>query len=275
MDFQQIFTQVGELISQFGMRILGSIAIFIVGRWIARLMSRFIGRALEKSSLERTLQHFVANVVYYLLLAFIILAALSNIGVETTSFVALLGATGLAVGLAMEGALSNFAAGVMITFFRPIRVGDWISVGDHEGQVEKIQLISTVLITLDNETVILPNSEVTSGTIINYSRQGFVRVEIPITIDHAADYPRVKAILNEAASSSERIIPEPPAEIQIRALDEVGVQLQLEVTVAAKDREDVVFDVSEFIKTKFDEAGIRIPHRWMAVRLENGTKLTA
>jgi len=247
MDITGILESIQQIFTDFGFKILSAIAIAVIGFWIAKKISAFAGKAFERMELDPTLHRFFSNLIYWLLLGFVIIAALGALGINTGAFMAILGAAGLAIGLAMEGSLSNFAAGVLIILFRPFKVGDYIEVDENEGKVEKIQLFHSTLVTYDNETIIIPNSEITGNVITNYSTKEWVRVEIPLTVSHGADFNKVKEIMMEVATHSGRALNEPPAEVQVTSMTENGLEMQLEVTVMPIDREDVVFEISDLI----------------------------
>ena len=267
MDQADLIAKLTDLSAEFGLKAVAAILILVVGWWLAKLISRGAARAMDRSSLDPTLVHFLRGAIYYLLLAIVAVIALTTVGIQTASFVALLGAAGLAVGLALEGSLGNFAAGVLIMLFRPFKIGDYVEAADREGRVERIHIFNTTLVTYDNETVIIPNSDVTGGTVINYSERGHVRVEVPLLVGHDADFKRVKSLLMLAAAEAPRVINEPPAEVQITEFTEHAIKLQVEVTVDPKDREDVLFEVSDLVKARFDEAGISTPRQRLDLRL--------
>jgi len=269
MDFSSILADIQTIFTEFGFKILSALGIAFVGFWIAKKIASFAGKAFERMDLDPTLNRFFSNLLYWLLLGFVIIAALGALGIQTGAFMAILGAAGLAIGLAMEGSLSNFAAGVLIILFRPFKVGDFIEVDENGGQVEKIQLFHTTLVTYDNETIIIPNSEITSNVVTNFSTKEWVRVEIPLTVSHGADFGKVKEIMMSIAERSGRALNDPPAEVQVTEITEDGLKMQLEVTVHPIDREDVIFEVSDMIKTRFDEESIEMPHRYLDIKLHN------
>ena len=269
-DLDSVLQQVVELVGRFGLSALGSIAILLVGSWAVRLIKRPLFRVLERSKLDDAIAHFLTSLVGYALLAFVVIAALSNLGVATGSFVAVLGAAGLAIGLAMEGSLGNLAAGILIATFRPFSAGDLIEAADHEGIVEKITIFNTTMVTLDNETVIVPNAELTSASLINYSAREFVRVEVPAVVGHEASIGKVRQVLEAVPPRCSRVLDEPVAEVQVTELTEAGVRVQLEVSVLPKDREDAVFEVAEAIKRAFEDADIRAPRQRLDIRMESG-----
>ncbi len=259
-----------ESATGFGLNLIAALAILVVGLYISKLIGRIARRALERSKLDDTVTHFLSNLVSYALIVFVVIAALSRLGVQTSQFVAVLGAAGLAIGLAMEGSLSNFAAGVLIAVFRPFGIGDWVEAADAEGQVTNISIFYTTLLTLDNETIVIPNSEVTAGKVTNFSAGNFVRVEIPFVVGHEAEWSAVREIAMSVPRHCPRVIAEPPPEVQIIELAEAGVRAQVEVTTEAKDREDVMFEVSEVLKAGFDARAVRMPHRQLDVRVQEG-----
>ncbi len=260
-----IITQIQGYLAQFGFSILGAIAIFVIGIYVARLLTRLVKRALDASSIDPTLGGFASNLIYYAILAFVAMAALNNLGVETTSIVALLGAVGLAIGLAMEGALSNFAAGVLLIFFRPFRVGDYVEIAGVEGTIEDIQIFNTIVNSLDNETTIIPNSQITSDKIVNYSAKDWVRVEVPFTVSYDADLKKINDLIMNVPDMCPRIIAEPEPELQVLEFTERGLKIQVEASVKGKDREDAGFEVGRAIKDLMDEAGIELPYQPVTV----------
>ena len=264
-----------EYASRFGMNVLGAVAILVLGFWGIRLLKRPLAKALSSTQLDPTIVQFLASIIGYALLAFVVIASLSRLGIQTSSFVALIGAAGLAVGLALEGSLANFAAGILLAFFRPLRVGDFVDAADSEGVVEKITIFHTTIKTLDNETIVLPNSEVTSGKITNYSGEPYVRIEVPLVVGHDADFATVVALLHDVPSRCKRVLAEPPAEVQVTDLSGEWLGLQLEVSVEPLQREDAGFEVAEQIKRAFDKAGIEPPRRQVKMSMDSRVLPTA
>lgn len=269
MDFTTILESIQTTFAEFGFGLLSAVAIAVIGFWIVKKIASFAGKAFDRMDLDPTLNKFFSSLIYWLMAGFVIIAALGALGINTGAFMAVLGAAGLAIGLAMEGSLSNFAAGVLIILFRPFKVGDYIEVDENGGKVERIQLFHTTLVTYDNETIIIPNSEITGNVITNYSTKDWVRVEIPLTVSHGADFNKVKSIMMDIATRSGRALNDPPAEVQVTEITENGLKMQLEVTVHPIDREDVIFEVSDMIKTRFDEEKIEMPHRYLDIKLHN------
>lgn len=168
---QQALEKIYGYVVQYGLSFLAAILIFIIGKWVAKIVSKIIEQILSKSKVEKTLASFSKNIIYYLILIFVIIAALNKLGIETNSFIALVGAAGLAVGLALQGSLANFAAGVMIILFQPFQAGDYIEAGGAAGTVEGIEIFNTVLSTTDNKKIIVPNSKITADKIVIYPRE--------------------------------------------------------------------------------------------------------
>ena len=259
VDIEALTNSAIVFASQAGMKLLGSLAILALGVFAARAVNTPVRMALQKSSLDDTISSFLGNLVTYALYGFVILAAMSNLGIETTSFVAVMGAAGLAFGLALEGALGNLASGVLIAVFRPFSVGDWVECADVAGRVVDISIVTSTLISLDNETFVIPNGEITGGVITNYSREDYLRVECPVKIGYEARLDDVERILMDAARSCERVLAEPPPEVQVTGFTDTGLDLQVEVSCRAEDREDAVFDLGAAIKRAFDTHNVAMP----------------
>lgn len=265
MDFiNNIIAQIPILIASFGTKILGATAILIIGYQIAKLLRRFAQRAIEKSSIDKTLGRFSVNLIYYASLAFVLMATLDQMGVDTNSIVAIVGAAGLAAGLAMEGALANFVAGLMLIMLRPFKEGDYVEIADVKGKVEQIAIIQTRLITFENETVILPNRDITDGKIINYSTRDHVELELEFFIDFEADIEQALDIIEQTADKSRFVVQEPPAAANVLNMTETAIKLQLEANILPENRESATFDLTKGVLLGFQKSGIRMPQqRWM------------
>jgi small conductance mechanosensitive channel len=247
--------------------VVAALAVFVFGFFAAGFLTRFLRRVLIGAHLDATLTTFFTNLLYYGLVAMVLITALSKLGVETTQFIAVIGAAGLAVGLALEGALSNFAAGVLIIVFRPFRVGDYVEAADSQGFVEAIEMVYTVLRTLENEVVIIPNSELTGGRIKNLSRNEHVCLEIPFSVAHDADLDTVLRILRGASEGNPHVLAEPAPRVSVVQLDRDGVQLQLEVPIKGGAHEDAQYSLVEKVKREFDAAGVGPPRQLLAFDL--------
>ena len=216
-------------------------------------------KLMTRGNVDVTLVSFVSNLIYVALLAFVIIAALGQLGIQTTSFIAILGAAGLAVGLALQGSLANFAAGVLMIIFRPFQVGDFIEGGGVAGTVEEIQIFTTQLMTPDNKTIIIPNAKMTEGNITNYSKKGTRRVDLTFDIGYGDDIDRARNLIKDEISKDQRILPQPAPQIVVTELAESSVKFGVRPWVISGDYWDVYCDLTENIKKRFDAEGITIP----------------
>ncbi|TAF50514.1 MAG: mechanosensitive ion channel family protein, partial [Oscillatoriales cyanobacterium] len=235
------------------------IAIFFVGRWGAQFLRHFVKRALGKTSIEPTIVAFASNISYYITMAFVTLAILGQLGIETTSLIALIGATGLAIGLALQGSLANFAAGLLLIIFRPFRVGDWIEISGVSGYVEDLQMLTTIIHTLDNKTVIIPNSKLTDEHITNYSTLGVLRLDLVVGVSYSADLKQVKTVIQRVLSEDPRVLEQPEPDVGVLELGDSSVNFAVRPWVKTIDYFPVSLSLYEAIKLAFDEAGIEIP----------------
>ena len=251
--------QVVSWLTIYGFRVLGAIIILIVGIWAAKLLTKILRKVLENRKVDATLVNFGGNLLYAALIAFVVIAALNQVGVQTTSFIAVLGAAGLAVGLALQGSLSNFAAGVMILVFRPFSVGDVIEGAGVIGVVEDIHIVTTQLKTGDNKTVYIPNGKLVNDNLINYSKKGTRRLDLKIGVSYSDQIPRVKEILMNILESDERILREPAPMVGVLELAESSVNFAVRPWVSVGDYWPVYFDLLERIKTRLEEEGVSIP----------------
>ena len=259
IDVEALLQRLVELASEYGLKVIAAIAIFIIGRWIAGIVTRALGKALGQRNVDPTLVGFTTGLVNALMLAFIVIASLSQIGIQTTSFVAILGAAGLAIGLALQGSLSNFASGVLIIIFKPYKVDDYIVAGGGEGVVKDIGIFTTTVITLDNRTQIIPNSVATSGVIDNYSKQGTRRLDLVAGVSYGDDIGKVKGILKEILDNEPRILAEPKPTIGLMEMGESSINFAFRPWVKVEDYWDLFFELQERIKIRFDEENITIP----------------
>lgn len=247
-------------ISVYGLKVIGSILIFYIGKKVASWLTNFTKKAMQKAKMDETIVKFLGNVIYGGLLLFIILAALSNLGVNTTSFIAVLGAAGLAVGLAFQGTLSNVGAGVLLIFFRPFSVGDFIQAAGESGMVEEINLFSVLLKTGDNKQIIIPNSAIIGGNITNFSAKDTRRVDFTFGIGYDDDLKLAKSTLEEIVKSDERVLDDPTPFVAVSELADSSVNFVVRAWVKSGDYWGVYFDTLEKVKLVFDEKGISIPY---------------
>ena len=244
---------------EFLLNILAAAAIFIIGRWVARFISNLIQKAMSKAKVDATLSKFVKNLVYTLLLVFVTIAALGQLGVETGSFIAIIGAAGLAVGLALGGTLSNFASGVLLIIFKPFRVGDFVEAGGATGVVKEIQIFTTMINTPDNKKVIVPNAQVTGGNIINYSANGTRRVDLVIGISYEDDLQKARQVMENVLKGDQRVLGDPAPTVAVSELGDSSVNFVVRPWVKVDDYWGVYFDMTEKIKVALEENGLSIP----------------
>ncbi len=258
-DWAEVWTMVQTTGVDLGINLVTAIVIFFVGKWIVNLVVKGMLKAMQKGDMDITLRRFVANLARMLLMLFVIIAAIHQLGIQTASLIALLGAAGLAVGLALQGSLSNFAAGVLIVLFRPYKVGDWIEGGGVSGAVEEVQILTTVLKTGDNKRVIIPNSQIMGTTITNYSANETRRVDLVVGVSYGDDLDKVRTELEGLVAADERILKDPTVTIAVSELADSSVNFVLRPWVKTADYWGVYFDLTEAIKKRFDEVGISIP----------------
>ncbi|MGH8196195.1 MAG: mechanosensitive ion channel domain-containing protein [Woeseiaceae bacterium] len=244
----------------FALNLIAAIAIFYIGRTIARLISNGLHRLMIAQSVDPILESFVSNIVYWAMMAFVIIAAITKIGVQTASLIALIGAAGIAVGLAMQGSLANFAAGVLIVIFRPYRSGDWVEVAGVSGSVVQVQILSTILTSGDNKKIIVPNGQIMNGIITNYSANATRRVDLVVSVGYDDDLDKVRSTLKELVDADARILDEPECQIAIDALAASSVDCVVRPWVRTEDYWPVKFDLTEAIKKRFDEVSISFPY---------------
>ena len=256
-----------QLVVQYGIRILAAAIVLVVGRWVALGARRIIERLMEKGSLDQTIVKFTGNLSYFALLAFAVLAALNQLGIQTTSFIAVLGAAGLAVGLALQGSLSNFAAGFLMILFRPFKLGDFIEAAGTAGTVEEIQIFTTTLRTADNKTVIVPNAKLTADNIVNWSAKGTRRVDMIFGIGYGDDIDKARSIIQGIIADDDRVLKDPAPLVALWQLGESSVDFVVRPWVKTSDYWNVWFDVTEKVKKAFDAQGISIPYPQRDVHL--------
>lgn len=248
-----------EFVTEYGARVAFAIVIFVVGRWVAGLIQRTIRGLMERNKIDPVLTTFASSMAYFGLLAMVALASLNKLGIETTSFVALIGAAGLAVGLAVQGSLSNFAAGVLIIIFRPFKLGDYIEGGGAAGVVKEITILTTVLATPDNKKIIVPNSAVMSGNITNFSANDTRRLDLVFGVSYSDDLPKVKRILDEIIAADTRCLKDPAPMVGVLALADSSINFAVRPWVRTDDYWAVHFDMQMTVKQRFDAEGITIP----------------
>ena len=252
---------------EFGINLVTAILIFYVGRLMVRVLTRGMRKVMEAQQVDKTLVSFASNLISMVLLTFVIIAAVSQLGIQTASFIAVLGAAGLAVGLALQGSLSNFAAGVLIVFFRPYKVGDFVEAAGVSGSVMEVQILTTVLKTGDNKRVIVPNAQIMGSIITNYSANDTRRIDMVIGVSYDDDLDKVRSTLEDIIAAEDRVLDEPACTIAVSALADSSVNFVVRPWVATPEYWNVLFDLTETIKKRFDKENITFPFPQQDVHL--------
>jgi small conductance mechanosensitive channel len=256
---EEVIQTVVELLSTWGLQVVGAIALLIVGRWVAGLLRRASRRGLERSRVDTALVQFFSSLVYYLTLTVLVIAVLSVFGIETTSLIAVLGAAGLAVGLAMQGTLSNFASGVMLLLFRPFRIGDYVEAGGSAGSVADIGIFSTTLNTPDNVRIVVPNSSIYGQTLKNYSANDTRRNDLVVGISYGDDIGRAVEVVQKVLAEDPRVLKEPEPLVAVAELADSSVNLVVRPWCAKGDYWPLRFDLTRRCKEALEAAGCSIP----------------
>ena len=259
MDLQWISDYLQLQGTNLIVNLAAAVAIFVIGRWVAKALHRFALRAMERSKLDPLLIRFLGNILYALLLIFVVLAAINQVGIQTTSLIAVIGAAGLAVGLALQGSLANFAAGVLVIIFRPYKIGDFVEAGGVAGVVDNVQIFTTELKTGDNRRIIVPNGQMMNGAITNYSAHDTRRVDLAVSVGYDDDIDTVRRVLQAVVADDSRVLETPPPNIRMNAMGESSVDWIVRPWVQAADYWDVYWEMTEEIKRRFDAEGISIP----------------
>ena len=247
-----------EALTAWGPSVVAALAILVIGRIVAGIIRAFMRRLFERT-LDPIVARFLSSIAYILLMALIVIAALGRLGVNTTSFAAVIAAAGLAIGLALQGSLGNFAAGVMIVFFRPFKVGDFVEVAGTSGKVDEVNVFHTKLKTTDNKVVIIGNGDVTSNNIVNYSAEATRRVDLVFGIGYDDDIDKARSLIQSVMDADERILAEPAPVIMMLELADSSVNFAVRPWVESADYWDVRGDLLENVKKTFDREGVSIP----------------
>ena len=258
-DWNQLFETVKTQGVDLGINIALAIVIFYVGKVVVGLIVRGLAKVMRAREVDKTLETFLCNFLRMALMVVVIIAAISQIGIQTTSFIAIFGAAGLAVGLALQGSLSNFAAGVLIVLFRPYRVGDFVEAAGIAGSVEQVQILTTVLKTPDNKQIIVPNSQIMDSVITNYSANDTRRVDMVVGVSYDDDLDKVRKTIEEVIAADDRILEDPACQVAVSELADSSVNFVVRPWVQTADYWAVTFDLTETIKKRFDEEGISFP----------------
>lgn len=270
------YVQILQLAKDWGMangpHLLMALVIFVLGRWIAQWIANVARKGFRKANVEPTLRRFLCKLIYYALLAGVIIAAAGELGIETTSFLAIVGAAGLAIGLALKDSLSNFASGVMLILFRPFKVDDVVTAGGVTGKVQQIDIFSTIILTADNQRIIVPNSGITSGVITNINAEETRRIDLVVGIGYDDDIRLAKTTLEDLVKADSRILGEPAPAIAVAELADSSVNLIVRPWVKTNEYWDVRLDLIERIKLTFDEKGISFPYPQQDVHMFQATE---
>lgn len=259
LDAAHIQYYVNTYFVPWGMRLVTALLVFVIGRWLAKLIVRLMHRVMDRAKIDPTLSKFLGSISYAVLLVAVVIAALDRLGINTTSLLALLGAAGLAVGLAVKDSLSNFSAGVMLIIFRPFKIGDYIEAGGTAGIVEHIQVFSTILLTPDNREITVPNGAIFSGKIVNVSARATRRIDMVFGIGYGDDIGKARSLIMQILSQDARILPDPAPAVSLAELADSSVNLNVRPWVNSADYWGVRSDLLEKIKAAFDQNGISIP----------------
>ncbi len=268
-DMEAVLQKIYEYLAQYGLRLIGALIIFVIGRWLAKILSQWIETALIKSRIDKTLAKFIKNLSNIVMLIFVIMAAVKPLGIETAQFAVALGAAGLAIGLALQGSLSNFASGFLMIIFRPFKVGDFIEAAGIKGTVKEIQIFNTIINTPDNVRAIIPNGKITDGNILNYTVTGTRRVDLVIGVSYEDDLKKAQSIIESVLVSDDRVLKDPAPKVAVLELADSSVNFVVRPWVNSADYWDTYFDMTAKIKLALDKNDITIPFPQRDVHIKN------
>ncbi|MBC8471931.1 MAG: mechanosensitive ion channel [Planctomycetes bacterium] len=266
---EAVLQKIYEYLAQYGLRLIGALIIFVIGRWLAKILSQWIETALIKSRIDKTLAKFIKNLSNIVMLIFVIMAAVKPLGIETAQFAVALGAAGLAIGLALQGSLSNFASGFLMIIFRPFKVGDFIEAAGIKGTVKEIQIFNTIINTPDNVRAIIPNGKITDGNILNYTVTGTRRVDLVIGVSYEDDLKKAQSIIESVLVSDDRVLKDPAPKVAVLELADSSVNFVVRPWVNSADYWDTYFDMTAKIKLALDKNDITIPFPQRDVHIKN------
>ena len=267
IDWSGLLSKVQELGINFAIKATIALVIFYVGRAIARLVVKGLGKMMQAQEVDKILESFVSSLAYWTIMTFVIIAAIGQIGVQTTSMIAIMGAAGLAIGLSLQGSLANFASGVLIVMFRPYRVGDYVEAAGVTGSVVQVQILTTVLKTSDNKQIVVPNGQIMSSIITNYSANETRRVDMTIGVSYDDDLDKVRSTLQDLIDADDRILKDPACLIAVAELADSSVNFTVRTWVKSADYSSVYFGLTEAIKKRFDKEGISFPYPQQDIHL--------
>lgn len=259
-----------ELVQNYALPLVWAIVIFVIGKIVARVISNVVAKMMTASKVDETLVKFTKSIIYIGLMAFVILAALGKLGIETTSFAAIIAAAGLAIGLSLQGTLGNLAAGVMLILFRPFKVGDFVEAGGVSGSIEEIQIFSTKMKSPDNKEITVPNGQIIDGTITNFSAKATRRIDMVVGVGYNDDLKKVRTVLEDILSKDDRVLKDPAVTIGVLELGDNSVNFAVRPWVRTSDYWPTYFDLHEEVKVRFDAEGISIPYPQRDIHIIKG-----
>jgi small conductance mechanosensitive channel len=267
MNTEEIVNQITQMTLLYGPKLIGAIAVWIIGGWIIKAISSGVEKTLNKSKTDPSLMPFLMGIISGLLRIMLVITVLGMLGIEMTSFIAILGAAGLAVGMALSGTLQNFAGGVMILIFKPFKVGDVIEAQGYTGSVSQIQIFNTIMKTPDNKTIIIPNGGLSTSSMVNYSTEATRRVDWTIGIGYGDDVDKAKEVIKRLCEEDSRILKDPEVFIAVSALADSSVNFAVRAWVNAPDYWGVYFEMNEQVYKTFEQEGLNIPFPQMDVHI--------
>lgn len=265
MEFDLVTIQ--SLVVTYGLRVITAIILFVVGKWLAGKLTNIFAAIMEKQNVDITIVKFLKNILYYIILAAVIVAAAGQLGINTASFLTIIGAASLAIGLALKDSLANFSSGVMLILFRPFSVGDVVTVSGETGKVSEISIFNTILNTADNQRKIIPNGSISNSTITNITANPTRRIDLVVGIGYDDDIKDAKETLEKIVAAEERVLKEPAPTIAVSELGASSVDLVVRPWVKTEEYWDVFFKLTEEIKLTFDDKGISFPYPQTDVHL--------
>lgn len=260
MDSKQIINSITTYATEYGLKILSAILIWIIGSWIIKKVMKVTSTIMMKGKYDESLQKFLLNLINWTLKILLIIVLLSKLGVETTSFAAIIAAAGLAIGMALQGSLANFAGGVLIMIFKPIKIGDLIKAQGEIGVVKEIEIFTTKLTSPDNKLVIIPNGTLSNGNITNYTAEGKLRVDLTFGVGYDADIKQTKEVLLKVLTDNKKVLQDPAPTVNVSELADSSVNFAVRPWANVADYWDVYFETTENVKLALDKAGIEIPY---------------
>lgn len=267
-NFSYFYDKAIDFAINFGPKVIGAIVVLIVGLWVVKKASKSISKLMEKRNIDSSLRPFLTSLISTILKALLVISVMGMVGIEMTSFIAILGAAGLAVGMALSGTLQNFAGGVMILIFKPFKVGDFIDAQGYMGVVAEIQIFNTIITTVDNKTVIIPNGGLSTSSMTNFSTQETRRVDFVFGIGYGDDLDKAKSIIKTIAENDKRVLKDPEPFVRMSEMADSSVNITARFWVEGIDYWDVYFDTMEEVYKQFNSQGINIPYPQMDVHIQ-------